>query len=128
MNITILHDRRRTVPAVLTALVIAVGSLLIIVLSPTEVTSGNAQDPAAGVVRDTIKSFKYGPKTLTVRAGQKVAWTNQDDAPHSATVAGQFDTGLFGKGQTRTITLAKAGTYHYICTIHPFMHGTVVVR
>jgi plastocyanin len=127
-----LRDRRQMIPAVLTALTIAVGSLLIIVLSPSDSTSGDAGSasarPATGMVQDAIRNYRYGPKTLTVRVGAKVAWTNDDAVPHSATGAGRFDTGLFGKGQTRTVTFAKAGTYRYICTIHPFMHGTVVVR
>ena len=27
-----------------------------------------------------------------------------------------------------TITFNAPGTYHFICLIHPFMHGTVVVH
>jgi plastocyanin len=134
MNMSYLHDRRCTIPAVLTALVIAVGSFLVIVLSssasttsPSGVPPGSTA-PAAGITRVDIQNYKYTPETLTVRVGTKVAWTNQDSVPHSATVAGGFDTGLFAKGRSRTVTMARAGTFHYICTIHPFMHGTVVVR
>ena len=29
---------------------------------------------------------------------------------------------------TTTVKFTKAGTYNYICLIHPFMHGTVIVR
>jgi amicyanin len=134
LDMSYLRDRRCTVPAVLTALAIAVGSFLVIVLSSSASTTPSAgapsgtSQPVAGVTRVAIKDYKYAPPALTVRVGATVAWTNEDAVPHSATVAGGFDTGLFDKGQTRTITFARAGTFHYICTIHPFMHGTVVVR
>lgn len=128
----LLHDRRRTVPVVLTALAIAIGSFLVVVLSPDAATSGGAPSPspapAAGVTRDAIEDYVYRPATLVVPVGSKVTWTNRDDVPHSATAAGRFDTGLFGKGQSRTITFHRAGTFAYICSIHPFMHGKVVVR
>jgi amicyanin len=133
MDMSYLRDRRCTVPAVLTALVIAVGSFLVIVLSSSASTTSSAgtptgaSKPAAGVTRVAIQNYKYEPPALTVHVGATVAWTNEDTVPHSATVAGGFDTGLFEKGQTRTISFARAGTFHYICTIHPFMHGTVVV-
>ena len=29
---------------------------------------------------------------------------------------------------SNTITFTKAGTYRYICLVHPFMHGTIVVK
>jgi plastocyanin len=134
MNMSYLHDRRCTIPAVLTALVIAVGSFLVIVLSSSASTRSSARTTArspqriAGVTRVDIADYKYAPRVLTVHVGAKVAWTNEDSVPHSATVARGFDTGLLGKGQTRTVTFARAGTFRYICTIHPFMHGAVVVR
>ena len=134
MGMSYLRDRRCTIPTAVTALAIAVGSFLVIVLSSSASTTSSAGAPSmpspavAGVTRVDIKNYKYVPPVLTVRVGAKVAWTNEDAAPHSATVAGEFDTGLFAKGRTRTITFARAGTFHYICSIHPFMHGTVVVR
>jgi amicyanin len=134
MAMSYLRDRRCTIPAVLTALVIAVGSFLVIVLSSSASTTSSSSAPsrssraAGGATRVDIKDYKYAPPELMVRVGTTVAWTNEDAVPHSATVAGGFDTGLFAKGRTRTITFARAGTFHYICSIHPFMHGTVVVR
>jgi plastocyanin len=134
MDMSYLHDRRCTIPAVLTALVIAVASFLVIVLSSSVSTTSSADttarspQPIPGVTRVDIADYKYAPRVLTVHAGAKVAWTNEDSVAHSATVAGGFDTGLFGKGQRRVVTFARAGTFRYICTIHPFMHGAVVVR
>jgi plastocyanin len=58
-------------------------------------------------------------------------WENRDDAPHTATAAGDrpFDTKVLRKGQrSRPISFDAPGEYGYICDLHPFMKGTVVVR
>ena len=34
---------------------------------------------------------------------------------------------VLNDNDTISHTLPTAGTYHYICSIHPLMHGTVVV-
>ena len=63
-----------------------------------------------------------------MKAGTKVTWRNLDSSPHTATAtSGGLDTGTLRQGQSRTLTLAKPGRYAYICSFHPFMHGTVVV-
>ena len=41
---------------------------------------------------------------------------------------GSFGSQNLDQGQTFTATFAKAGTFPYICNIHPFMTGTVVVQ
>jgi hypothetical protein len=33
-----------------------------------------------------------------------------------------------GAGNTFTVTFQKAGTYNYICQIHPWMRGSVTVK
>ena len=38
----------------------------------------------------------------------------------------QYSSG-FGKGQTFSFTFTNTGTYYYYCTLHPWMHGAVVV-
>ncbi len=78
----------------------------------------------------TISNFMFTPMTVRVAPGATVRVTNRDSVTHTLTATGgQFDTGDVGPGQTRTFTApTKPGTYHYLCTIHQFMKGTIVVR
>jgi plastocyanin len=76
-----------------------------------------------------IRDFAFGPRTVTIRVGDTVTWTNRDSIAHSATARrGTFDTGLIPGGRSRSIRFTVAGTYRYICTPHPSMTGTVIVR
>jgi plastocyanin len=75
-----------------------------------------------------IVEFTYGPDPVTVQAGGKVIWLNEDTAPHTATADdGSFDTGTLERGKLKSETFKQAGTYPYFCEIHPTMHGTVEV-
>ena len=68
---------------------------------------------------------------MEVDAGAAVTWENRDDAPHTATAADErtFDTKVLKKGaKSKPVTFDKPGEYAYICDLHPFMKGTVVVR
>jgi plastocyanin len=83
---------------------------------------------AAGDPGDTISDFKFSPATITIHVGDTITWTNNGPAPHTATANDHsFDTGTLNKGQSASHTFTTAGTFAYICAIHPFMHGTVVV-
>ena len=76
-----------------------------------------------------IQGFAFKPATVTVNVGDTVTWTNEDTAPHTATASdGSFDTGSLKKGASGSHTFSKAGSFAYICTIHPNMKGTVVVQ
>jgi plastocyanin len=76
-----------------------------------------------------IDNFKFGPTALTVGKGTAVTWTNQDDIPHSIVITG---LGAHSKpmdtDQAFTYQFDKAGTFSYVCGLHPFMHGQVVVK
>jgi plastocyanin len=77
----------------------------------------------------SVRDFAFAPKTVTIRVGDRVTWTNRDTVEHTATARnGSFDTGLLGQGESRSIRFNVAGTYRYICTPHPSMTATVVVR
>lgn len=70
----------------------------------------------------------YQPTELTVLAGQTVTWRNSGLGPHTVTAdAGQFDSGTLQSGSAFSYTFSAPGTYAYSCTIHPTMHGQVVV-
>jgi plastocyanin len=95
--------------------------------SPT--TGGSTQSSApASTAKITIASFAFSTP-LTVSAGSTVTVTNTDSADHTVTADdGGFDVSV-GSGQTVTFTApAKAGTFAYHCTIHPSMHGTLIVK
>jgi plastocyanin len=69
------------------------------------------------------------PTAITVSAGAHLAVANDDTTAHTATADdGSFDTGDISPGSTSTIDLSKPGRIAYHCSIHPFMHGTIVVR
>jgi plastocyanin len=76
----------------------------------------------------TIKNFAFAPATVTVPVGTTVNWTNTDQDPHTVTsTTGVFRSPALSTTNTFHYAFSKPGTYHYLCTIHPFMRGTVVV-
>jgi plastocyanin len=80
-------------------------------------------DPAV-----TIADFHFTPPSTTVHVGDTITWTNDGPSSHTATASdGSFNTGTLRKGQSASHTFTKPGTYAYVCTIHPFMHGTITV-
>jgi LPXTG-motif cell wall-anchored protein len=84
---------------------------------------------AAASTGVTISDFQFAPASVTVNVGDTVTWTNNGPTPHSATSsAGVFDTGIMDAGQSGSHTFTEAGTFAYICTPHPNMHGTIVVQ
>jgi LPXTG-motif cell wall-anchored protein len=86
-----------------------------------------ARAAASGSV--TIADFQFTPAQITIDQGDTVTWTNSGPSAHSATAPdGSFDTGILPSGQSGSHTFNEAGTFSYICTPHPNMHGTIVVR
>lgn len=94
-------------------------------------SGGNAPAPSGDAVRSAeveIEDFVYNPDPVTIEEGGKVIWKNRDAAPHTATAEdGSFDTGTLEEGKLKSETFKEPGTYAYICSIHPQMHGTVEV-
>jgi len=80
--------------------------------------------------RIQIKDFPFNPKTITVKSGEKVTWTNRDEEPHTiVSVEKQFKKSTaLDTDQEFTITAGAPGTYNYFCSVHPKMTGTIVVE
>jgi plastocyanin len=85
--------------------------------------------PASTATGITIDNFTFKPSTLTVSGG-RVKATNSDSTAHTVTAddGKSFDTGSIDPGASATLSVAKPGTYKYHCSIHSFMHGTLVVK
>jgi len=83
-----------------------------------------------GGAQVSMKDIKFNPSTVTIKAGGTVTWTNDDSVGHDVT-ADDFDSGSAGgiePGATFQHKFAKAGSYAYVCTVHPGMKGTVKVK
>jgi len=79
---------------------------------------------APGSVR--MLDFSFSPATVTVNVGESVTWVNAGEEPHNA-VGDNFSTALLDAGKSGSETFGSAGTFSYICTVHPQMKGTVKV-
>ena len=75
-----------------------------------------------------IDGFAFAPATLTVTAGSTVTWTNHDEEPHTVAASdGSFHSPGMGTRRHLFPYLPDCGKFDYVCSIHPMMHGTVVV-
>jgi plastocyanin len=76
----------------------------------------------------TIRGFSFQPDVLKVKVGAKVTWTNDDTVAHTVTAdTNSFASGNLQPGGSFSFTFTRPGTYAYHCSIHPSMHGSVVV-
>jgi plastocyanin len=95
--------------------------------APAGTASATAPVPVGGN-QVGIDNFAFVPATLTVPVGSTVTWTNHDEEPHTvAANDGSFHSPGMGTRATYSHTFSTAGTFDYVCSIHPSMHGTVVV-
>ncbi len=101
-------------------LTLATGTLLL--SCPASLWSSGAQ-------RIAIDNFAFSPATVTVAPGTEVTWTNEDDIPHTIVLMdGSARSKAMDSDDSFSYRFDKAGTYQYICGLHPHMHGEIVVR
>lgn len=98
--------------------------------SPAGGGGGPAATAPSSPATIEIKNFTFMPTPLTVAPGTKITVINQDQAPHTVTADDKsFDSGTISGGQHGEVTApTKPGSYPYICTIHQYMKGTLIVR
>lgn len=92
--------------------------------TPGGATPGGGGDAAASV---DIVDFAFEPATIDVATGQTITWTNTGAAPHTVTFADGPDSGNMAPGATFEHAFDAAGSFEYVCAIHPTMTGTVNV-
>ncbi|HTU81119.1 MAG TPA: cupredoxin family copper-binding protein [Candidatus Acidoferrales bacterium] len=83
--------------------------------------------PVAATVH--VRNFAFSPATVTVRAGDRVTFVNDDDEAHTVTAVDKsFDSQGLDAGDTWSHTFDEPGTYPYFCALHPYMRGEVIVK
>lgn len=83
--------------------------------------------PPGGGTSIVIKDFAFSPVPAQVRLGQSITVTNEDNSTHTLTVPGGIDSGHLAPGASFTFTPERAGTLDYLCDIHQYMKGRIVV-
>jgi plastocyanin len=96
--------------------------------TPSGASPASSPAPSPSAVK--IDNFAFHPATLTVSGDARVNVTNDDSTAHTVTAndGNSFDTGQIDPGKSSRLSALKAGRYPYHCSIHSFMHGTLVVR
>jgi plastocyanin len=95
------------------------------------VTGGQVAASAAGGKTVTLRDIAFSPKKLSIKRGTTVTFAFRDDTTSHNVVsrgAKRFkNIGVRSTGsQSRTFT--AAGTYRYVCTLHPGMSGQITVH
>jgi plastocyanin len=93
--------------------------------------SGGGDDGGgSGGAQVSMEGIAFNPAEVSVPVGGTVTWTNNDDVGHDVT-GDDFssgDPGGMSSGDTFEQTFDEAGTFDYVCTVHPGMEGTVQVE
>jgi plastocyanin len=111
------------VPAAAVAAALAVPVTAAAVRAPDR---AGAKDAAV-----SVQNFAFSPATAKIGLGNTVTWTFRDPVAHTATDSSGmalWNSGAHANGTTFVFSFAAAGTYAYICSIHPTtMKGSVSV-
>jgi len=103
-------------------------AMIAAVLAAAGCGGGEDSAPVATTEVTMAKSYRFEPKQIQIQAGDTVTWTNDDNFTHTVQVDGQEDHRV-DRGDSVSLTFDKAGTYHYVCTLHRRdMEGEVIVR
>jgi amicyanin len=88
-----------------------------------------SRSAAAADAEVVVDNFSFAPTPLSVKVGTTVTWVNHDDIPHSIVCPKlKVKSSPMDTNDTFAHTFEQAGTYDYICGLHPFMHGQIVVN
>ncbi len=92
-------------------------------------SGGSAGEGASSTNEVAIDDFLFMPERIEVAPGTTVTWTNREAPEHSVQDEGDLfpESEALGQGESFTFTYDTPGEFPYVCGIHPYMKGTVVV-
>jgi plastocyanin len=92
-------------------------------------TAATAPATAAQEASVSIRDFAFAPTSVTIAVGTTVRWKNLDGEPHTVrSVETDFRSDALDQNDSFAHKFTKPGTYRYVCSIHPQMTGTIVVK
>ena len=104
--------------------------------TPAAPAPAGAPIPAGGTATVVAKDIAFTTPAIAVTAGNPftIAFDNKDGAPHNIAI---FDTSggkvfegsiVSGQGVTYDVPSLAAGTYNFLCQVHPDMKGTITAK
>ena len=110
-------------------LLVAAGLALALVGCGGGAGAATQASPVATTAVDLPKSYTFVPAAIVVGSGSTVTWTNHDDFTHNVTLPDGTSPLTMRPGESATHTFDTAGTFDYLCSLHPKdMRGRVVVN
>lgn len=127
-------------------ILIAAGLVAVLALSVAFSLGNNPITPAAVPRSDVVipmsasrpgcdkTNWCYTPPEITIESGKTVTWLNNDSGLHTVTSGyydepdDMFDSGQIEPEKTFSYTFETSGSFHYFCSLHPWMEGTVIVK
>lgn len=106
-----------------------IGALgLAVAAAPLAASTAGVAD-AASTKTVTLENINYLPSKVTIKKGGKVKWVWRDGSiRHDVGWTNHaFKTSKLQSKGTYTVTFKKKGTYHFFCSVHSTMKGTVKV-
>ena len=93
-------------------------------------------DSGGGPAEVSLKNIQFNPKDITVKAGETITFTNNEEVPHDvhkeSGPGDDFSSGPDGgmpQDATFELTLDQPGKYEYVCHVHASsMTGTITVK
>lgn len=100
---------------IISILLICFGCLL---FAGTEQKAGGSTTAASADKAVTISNFQFTPKTVTIKAGGTVTWTNKEGTHTVTADDNSFESPTLSAGKTFSHQFSKPGTYPYHCSFH----------
>jgi plastocyanin len=95
---------------------------------PDDSAAADRLPPVAADAEVLVQDDFFDPERIRVTEGGTVTWRFAGRTPHTVTALdGGFDSGIRDSGDSFAYTFEAAGTYEYVCVLHPGMAGHVEV-
>ena len=102
--------------------------------APTTTSPTTTPSPAPRPAKNTVvikgtrnANYRFSPRRLRVRRGQRVRWSWNSNAPHNVVFRGLRKRSRTASQGRFTLRFRRRGSYRYLCTVHDF-RGKIVVR
>jgi plastocyanin len=105
---------------------IAIGMVLALAVALPATALAGAHAAASHHV--TIKGYAFQPSHLSIRRGDTVTWLFQDGSiVHNVTGRGFAHSRTQSHGSF-SVRFTRSGSFSYLCTLHTWMTGRIVVH